>query len=434
MEVCIFLFGLIFIIYNERDNPFMKFNLRKLGDALFGFNNVEQRKTNIGNFQPLYFGGSSSFNSDKSMNLSAVYRCVNVIAESIAQLPIEIYKVDSKGYKIRNPKHVVYSVLNQKPNVRMTRYTLISLIIQSMLLKGNAYVYILRDKNQNVSQLIYIPSEYVTIIPPKYIYEPVKYQIVGIDKTVEENEILHFLNYTNDGVLGISTIQFALNTLGLSWDAEKHAQNFFSGGCAVGGVIESEKVLNDIQKRELAESWNNAHGQGQQNKVAILENGLKYSPIAINPVDAQLLQTREFNVIDICRFFGVSPIKVFDLAKSSYSTIEASNLSFLTDTISPLLQKLELEFERKLFKENENIDVKFDISYLIRTDKASQASYYQSMFNIGAISVNEIRKDIDLPPVENGDNNFVQVNLQTLNKSVSDDPKDAQDIKEALND
>lgn len=413
----------------------MKFNIRNL----FGFNNaetnkIEERKSGYGNFQTLMMGCGTTFCSDNSLKLSAVYRCVNCISESIAQLPISIYKTDSKGYKIKNTKHDLYKILNLQPNQRMSRYTLIQLIIQSMLLRGDAYIYPLKNNNGKVEQLIYIPSENVTIIPPKNLVEPVKYQIVGINGLVEEKDILHFINYSAEGIYGISTLQFAYNTLGLSWDAQVHSENFFKGGCAVGGVIESDKVLQDKQKEDLAKSWNQAHGSGQSNKVAILENGLHYKPISVNPQDAQLLQTREFNVIDICRFFGVSPIKVFDLSKSSYSTIEASNLSFLTDTISPLLQKLELEFERKLFKEEENIDVKFDTSYLTRTDKSSQASYYQSMFNIGAYQLNEIRKELDLPPVENGDNNFIQVNLQTIDRATSDEPKDSQDIKEELND
>ena len=137
--------------------------------------------------------------------------------------------------------------------------------------------------------------------------------------------------------------------------------------------------------------------------------------------DAQLLETREFNVIDICRFFGVSPVKAFDLSKSSYSTVEATQLAFLTDTLNPLLEKIELEFERKLYKPSErnSIDVRFDTSSLLRADKASQASYYNTLFQIGAITPNEIRKALDLEPLENGDKSFVQVNVQTLDNATN---------------
>lgn len=151
---------------------------------------------------------------------------------------------------------------------------------------------------------------------------------------------------------------------------------------------------------------------------------MEFEPITVNPSDAQLLETREFNVIDICRFFGVSPVKAFDLSKSSYSTVEATELAFLTDTLAPLLEKIELEFERKLYKpsEKDSIDVRFDTATLLRADKQSLANYYQTLFNIGVISPNEIRKELDLPAVDYGDNTFVQVNIQTIEKAVTSKP------------
>ena len=116
----------------------------------------------------------------------------------------------------------------------------------------------------------------------------------------------------------------------------------------------------------------------------------------------------------------MSPVKCFDLSKSSYSTVEATNLSFLTDTLSPLLEKIELEFERKLYKpsEKESIDIRFDTSRLLRADKASLANYYNTLFNIGVVSPNEIRKEIDLPSIDGGNNHFVQVNLATLQNAT----------------
>jgi HK97 family phage portal protein len=121
-------------------------------------------------------------------------------------------------------------------------------------------------------------------------------------------------------------------------------------------------------------------------------------------------------VIDICRFFGVNPVKCFDLSKSSYSTVEATQLSFLTDTISPLLEKIELEFEKKVFKPSERkiIDVKFDISNLLKVDVASLAEYYTKLFNIGSITPNEIRNKLNMNKIEDGDDTYVQVNLMKL--------------------
>lgn len=379
--------------------------------------------------------GSSIYTNEYAMKLSAVYRAVNCISDAVAQLPCEVYKVDKKGYKIKDRNNPVFNILNAKPNARMTRYTFISLLVQSMLLKGNAYALISRNKEGKVEQLIFIPSDYISIIPPKYIYQPVSYQVTGLEGKIESKDMIHILNQTYDGVIGISTLQFARNSLGLYHDSEKFASNFFSSGCALGGFVKSDTNLTPKQKAEIKNGFQNAFGKnGESNGLAILEANLSYVPVTLNAVDSQMLQNREFSIIDVARWFGVSPLKLADLSKSSYSTVEATQLQFLTDTISPLLQKLELEFERKLFNSEGNIDVRFDVAQLLRADRQSLASYYSTMFNIGAMSVNEIRKEIDLPNIKNGDENFVQVNLQTLTKATSENPETNEDIKEKLND
>ena len=385
-------------------------------------------------FGAITFGGSI-YSDNYAMKLSAVYRAVNCISDAVAQLPCEVFKVNSKGYKIKDRKNPVFNILNTKPNVRMTRYTFISLMIQSMLLKGNAYAYILRNEEGKIEQLIFIPTEYVTIIPPKYIHEPVQYKVVGINGNIEAKNIIHLLNQTMDGVVGISTLQYARNSLGLYHDTEKFAENFFSGGCALGGFIKSDTSLTPKQKVEIKEGFKQAFGRdGQSNGLAVLEGNLSYQPITVNPQDALMLQNREFSVIDVARWFNVSPIKLADLSKSSYSTVEATQLQFLTDTIAPLLEKIELEFETKLFGNDGAIDVRFDVSQLLRADKQSLANYYSTLFQIGALSINEIRKEIDLPSIQNGDETFVQVNLQTLKKATSEEPETSEDIKEKLND
>lgn len=377
--------------------------------------------------------GSSTYNNDYAMKLSAVYRAVNCISDSVAQLPLEIFRVDSNGYKMKDRKNNAFNVLNQKPNKRMTRYTFISLIIQSMLLKGNGYALIKRDASGEPVELIFLPYSYVSIIPPTNIFDPVKYQVLGVKGYVEPKDMLHFINYTNDGVIGISTLEHARNSLGLYHDNEKFAANFYAGGCALGGFIKSTTSLTPKQKQEIKEGFSNAFGRsGVSNGLAVLEGNLDYESITVNPADSQMLQTREFSIIDVARWFGVSPIKLMDLSKSSYSTVEATQLAFLTDTIAPLLEKIELEFETKLFPGGD-IDVRFDVAQLLRADRQSLANYYSTMVQCGVMQINEVRRELDLPSVENGDTNFVPVNLQTIEKATSPDPETSQDIKEKLN-
>lgn len=157
------------------------------------------------------------------------------------------------------------------------------------------------------------------------------------------------------------------------------------------------------------------------NGIAVLEGNMRYQPITISPKDSQLLESRLFNVTDICRFFSVSPVKAFDLSKSSYSTVEATQLQYLTDTALAVITKIEQEINRKVFLPSERgrIMAEFDTSAILRTDKAAQAAYWKDMFYIGGATPNEIRRESNLPRKENGDEAFVPVNVQTLDTALS---------------
>jgi HK97 family phage portal protein len=369
------------------------------------------------------YNSNGGYTTNKAMLLSAVYRCVNVISDSVAQLPLEPYLIDASGYKTKYVAHPTYYLLNKEPNNRMSRFTFIQALVASVLLKGNGYAYIERDKQGNATALQFIDSTYVTVVTTDKTNK-LMYSITGFNSLVEPINMIHILNFSYDGINGISTLEHARQTLGLSTDSEAHAAGFFKGGANLAGILKAQSSLTSKQKNDLKTSWQTAFSPstGTPNGVAVLEGNMDFQAITVSPADAQLLETREFNVIDVCRFFGVSPVKAFDLSKSSYSTVEATQLAFLTDTLSPLLEKIELEFERKLYKPSERncIDIKFDTSALLRADKASLAEYYNKLFQIGVITPNEIRKALDLPALSDGDHTFVQVNVQTLNNAVKE--------------
>lgn len=427
------LFNSISHVFGFGDEPISKVTIDQIEER-------SRKASQSSVFGALTFGGGSTYTQEKSLKLSAVYCAVEMISNGIAQLPFEPFVVDNDGYKTKLIKHPLWHVLNCQPNARMTRYTFIKTLVTSVLLRGNGYAYIERDESgMVVKALHYIPSEYVTIVPPTRLDEPVKYQVVGLNGIIPHTDMIHLLNYSYDGVIGISTLQHAAMTLGLAIDSEVHAAGFFQGGCNVGGILSVDSALTEKQKRELKSSWQAAfnHNQGgQSNGVAVLEGNMHYSPITINPTDAQLLESRQFNIPEIARFFLISPTKLFDYTHVNYNTLEATNLSFLTDTLQPLITKIEMEFERKLFpvEEHTNREIRFDTSALLRTDKAGLANYYRTLWNISALTTNEIRKAEGLPRIEGGDVPFVPVNLQTLDKAVKADPNmSGQIVKDALN-
>ena len=389
-----------------------------------------------GTFDFLTYNSFGGYSASQALQSSAVYRCVEVISDSIAQLPLEPFKVDSRGYKVKFTSHPSYKLLNKEPNNRMTRFTFIKTLIVSMLLKGNAYAYIERDGKGDAVALYYIPSDLVTIRQPQTLKDDISYTVTGMKGMVESCNMIHLLNFSYDGITGISTLQNARRTLGLATEAENHAEGFFKGGANLAGVLKVQSSLTTQQKQALKTSWQSAFNAstGTPNGVAVLEGNMDFEPITISPSDSQLLETRQFNVVDICRFFGVSPVKAFDLSNSSYSTIEATELAFLTDTLSPLLEKIEQEFERKLYKpsEKDSIDVRFNTSVLLRADKQSLANYYNTLFNNGVMSINEIRRELDLEATDGGDAHFVQVNLQTIERATSSSPENTNTIKEKI--
>nr|DAH86358.1 MAG TPA: portal protein [Caudoviricetes sp.] len=358
------------------------------------------------------------------MLLSTVYRCVDLISDSVAVLPLKTYSIDSEGFKKECKEHPVYMLLDLEPNDDMTRYIFFKTLMASVLLDGNGYAYIERDANLNVLQLIYIPSRNVSIV---YITDRrgimrKRYQVVGFKELVEPRDMIHVLNFTYDGIIGVSTLTHARQSLNISTESEEHAAGFFKSGGSVSGILTVEgRRLDKEQKDQIYETWDERMAQ-HPNGIAVLEGNMKYQPITINPKDSQLLESRQFNVVDICRFFSVSPVKAFDLSKSSYSTVEATQLQYLTDTVLAVITKIEQEINRKVFLPSERgrIVAEFDTSAILRTDKAAQASFYKEMSYVAGITPNETRRELGYPRLEGGDNAFVQVNMQTLKNAIKE--------------
>lgn len=366
------------------------------------------------------------------MLLSTVYRCVDLISDSIAVLPLETYRIDAEGFKSPMRDDEIYEILNLEPNQDMTRFVFFKVMAASMLLRGNAYAYIERENNR-VQQLIYIPSNHVGIEFLKIDGKKRKrYRVTGFDDydlpaLVDPQDMIHILNFSYDGIFGVSTLTHARQTLGIASDSEAHASGFFKSGANLSGVLTIDGVrLTKEQKDQNYREWEARTNPitGKPNGIVILEGNQKYQSISVTPKDSQLLESRQFNVIDICRFFSVSPVKAFDLTKSSYATIEATQLEFLSDTLLPVITKFETEFNRKIFlrAERRNTIAEFNTSVLLRTDKTSQAAYWNTMFQIGAAKPNEIRREVNLSRVEGGDETFVQVNVQPLKKAVTGNP------------
>ena len=360
----------------------------------------------------LNYNGYGTYKTSQSLALSTVYRCVEVISNGVASLPVKLYRVDSKGYKHEITDQLSYT-LGKRPNKKMNAFTFYKLLVKDILMNGNAYALIMRDNQGNVVGLQYVPAG---LVSPIDRIDHIDYMVTGIKGAVRQEDILHFMNYTDNGVVGISVLTYARRTLGIADYGEQSAENFYkSGGCTTG-FLKFEGPSSGNQRDQILSAWNQATGgvRNQPNGIAVLPANVNYTQLSVDPADAQLLESREFSVVEICRFFGVSPTKCFDLTHASYNNSEMAELAFLNDTLRPILTKIETELEIKLFKPEDSMDIKFDVNELLRTDKKSQGEYFTKMFNLGVLSPNDIRKELDMDEVEGGDIHVAQVNLTSI--------------------
>ena len=373
----------------------------------------EQRKEEENVFGlALNYNGWSTYKTSQSLALSAVYRCVEVITNGVASLPVKLYRTDEKGFKYEMHNNLSF-ILSKKPTGKINAFTFYKLIVKDILLQGNAYALILRNGKGEVIGLQYIQAGLVSPIDRG---DRIEYQVTGIKGFVRQEDILHFMNYTDNGVYGISVLTHARRTLGIADYGENASENFYkSGGCTTG-FLKFDGPSSGKQREEILSAWNQATGgvRNQPNGIPVLPANVNYTQLSVNPADAQLLESREFSVVEICRFFGVSPTKCFDLTHASYNNSEMAELAFLNDTLRPLLTKIEMEMETKLFKPEDGYDIKFDVSELLRTDKKSQAEYFTKLFNLGVLSPNDIRKELDMDEIEGGDIHCAQINLTSI--------------------
>ena len=365
--------------------------------------------------------GTSPISAQAAMQLSAVYRAVDVISDSVASQSWIIKEWDDiKGFT-HNPFHSANQMLNLAPNYGMSTFSFMKTLVSKMLLEGNSFARIIRDlRGDPVSLHLVNGGVKMYLMDDGQVY----YE-TGTGKNLmitHGEDMIHILNYTYDGYLGVSTLTHAAGAMGLSQNAEQTASGYFSAGMNAGGILTVEGKLSPDKAENIKAAWAAAFNSttGVPGGIAVMEKGLEFKQLTINPQDSQLLETRKFNVTEIARFFGVHPSKLFDDGAQTYSNVEAHQLGYLTDTISPLDSKIENEFNRKLFRPSvrEKTKLSLSIEELQRANMDTKANYLSKMFQSGGYTVNEIRTQLGLPeyPGENSNQPLVQVNMSPINK------------------
>jgi HK97 family phage portal protein len=233
---------------------------------------------------------------------------------------------------------------------------------------------------------------------------------------IEPINMLHFLLHSYDGVNGISLLTFASRTLGITNANENAAKSFFENGMNLSGVLRINTPVTKAQKDEIRASFQQVHN-GQSGGLAIINANMEYNPLSLNPQDAQLLESRQWNVADIARFFNINPLLLGGNSGATYSSVEMLQSAFLVHTLQPYISMIESEMNRKLLKPSENnLSVIIETGDLLRVNKAAQAQYYKNMVDSGILSRNEIRKELGYNGIKGGDDVTIAYSDAAQNK------------------
>ena len=383
--------------------------------GLFKSRDKPQNRT-AGSGYAFFMGGTTSgktVTERSAMQMTAVYSCVRILSEAVAGLPLHLYKYADSGGKAMALDHSLYRLLHDEPNPEMSSFVFRETLMTHLLLWGNAYAQIIRNgKNEIVALYPLMPNKMSVDRDENgrlyYTYyrgsdEAIKNKEFAV--MLQPSDVLHIPGLGFDGLVGYSPIAMAKNAIGMAIACEEYGAKFFANGAAPGGVLEHPGTIKDPQR--VRESWQSTFGgSGNANKIAVLEEGMKYTPIGISPEQAQFLETRKFQINEIARIFRVPPHMVGDLEKSSFSNIEQQSLEFVKYTLDPWVIRWEQSIQRSLLSKDEKAVyfVKFNLEGLLRGDYQSRMNGYAIGRQNGWMSANDIREleNLDRIPAEDG--------------------------------
>lgn len=382
-----------------------------------------------GSMYRFFFGGTTSgkaVTERSAMQMTAVYSCVRILSEAVAGLPLHLYRYTEEGSKEKAVDHPLYTILHDEPNPEMTSFVFRETLMTHLLLWGNAYAQIIRNGKGEVIALYPLMPNKMTVDRDQsgqlyYEYQTSQeeaHTMKGSLVRLSPRDVLHIPGLGFDGLVGYSPIAMAKNAIGLAIATEEYGSKFFANGATPGGILEHPGVVKDPER--VRQSWNSAFGgSSNSNKVAVLEEGMKYTPISISPEQAQFLETRKFQIDEIARIFRIPPHMIGDLEKSSFSNIEQQSLEFVKYTLDPWVCRWEQSMQRALLRPEEKKDYffKFNVDGLLRGDYQSRMNGYAVGRQNGWMSANDIREleNLDrIPEEEGGDLYLINGNMTKL--------------------
>ncbi|WP_223554870.1 phage portal protein [Pseudomonas sp. BF-R-01] len=374
-----------------------------------------------------WIGTSSSGKSvtvDSSLRLSTVWACVRLLSESVSTLPLKLYRRMPDGSRQVATDHPLYRVLCRSPNIEMTPQRFMLMVVASICLRGNAFI----EKKMIGTRI----TALIPLLPQCMKVERLangrleySYTENGTKRVIAEKMLVHIRGFGLDGVCGMLPITTGRDIIGAAMSAEEAAAKVFANGLQAsgfltveGGSAQGAGTLTDKQRELLRASLAAFSSSTNAGKTMVLEAGLKYQGITMNPEAAQMLETRSFNVEEICRWFQVPPFMVGHMDKQSSwaASTESQNLHFLTNCLRPLLVNIEQEITRCLIgdQDSDEFFAEFSVEGLLRADSAGRSAYYNGALTNGWMNRNEVRRKENLPPIPGGEVYTVQGAMVSL--------------------
>lgn len=366
--------------------------------------------------------------ADTAIRVMAVYRAVRLLSQTIASLPIRVFKVMGNGALAPAEQHPLHDLLTYRPNKWQTPFEWKEQMGGHLELRGNGYSELISDGRGRVREMIplhpdrvYPKREFV----PGFDEEVQYYEFWpknGPMRVVYPDEMLHLRGYSIDGLIGLSPISIARETVGLTMAAEEHAARFFSNNASPGGVLSTPKTMDETAQKRLKKSWEAMHsGSRNAHRVAVLEDGLTWTQVGIDNRDAQFIENRKFQIREIARMFDLPPHKLMDMEQATFSNIEHQSIEFVQDAIRPRIIRWEEAMARDclLPSDEGKYVLSFNLDALLRGDSAARGTFYKDLFSVGAFSPNDILRREGQNPFKDGDERFVPVNMQPISRAVT---------------
>ncbi len=356
---------------------------------------------------------------ESALQCSAFLACVRVISESVASLPLHLYRRLPTGGKERAPELPLYRLLHRQPNPWQTSMEFREQMTALYLMYGQSFAEIRPDGRSGSAATLWPLHPSRMEVQPledgrlRYLYrEPGS----NVQRAYTQEQIFHVRWLSLDGINGALPVQLSRDAIGLARALEMHGATYFGNGARPGIVLESDNAIPPEAAERLREQWERMHrGPDRAFRTAVLPNGVKAHELSGSNEAAQFLETRQHQVIEVCRMFRMPPHMIQDLTRSTYSNIEVQGTEFVQHCLLPHCRRWEAAIARDLIQDDDTYFAEHSLTALLRGDSSARAGYYREMLNIGVLSVNEIRELENLNPIgPEGDQRFMQMNMATL--------------------